>query len=381
MKSYEYDKYIVEYLNTNITVKDLAKKYNLSYHGLRRQIRLRGIKRIFNYGKEIEYARSIKDKLIKDYIPGETSLKSLAEKYNINDYKTVSIVLKENGIEIIKPKHTISLSVLKNAANYYKNNKISVINCAKKYKIGKNTLYNHLKENNLIKNKQEYQKNISFDKTFFDNIDSEEKAYWLGFIMADGWTRLSNGKPSQTGIEIQKKDIEILHNFKKSIKSNHNIKERTRIQESGYVSELCYIVISCQYMTKKLVECGVIPNKTYYGFINESIFNNNEKLIFHYLRGYIDGDGFISPKKSEYVCKIVIKSDAILNTIKKWITKYCKIEPKIKLESDKRGSAYRLFISNKKDYFIFLDKIYNNSTIYLERKYKNYLDHKNCRPE
>lgn len=199
--------------------------------------------------------------------------------------------------------------------------------------------------------------------------------------MADGWTRLSNGKPSQTGIEIQKKDIEILHNFKKSIKSNHNIKERTRIQKSGYVSELCYIVISCQYMTKKLVECGVIPNKTYYGFINESIFNNNEKLIFHYLRGYIDGDGFISPKKSEYVCKIVIKSDAILNTIKKWITKYCKIEPKIKLESDKRGSAYRLFISNKKDYFIFLDKIYNNSTIYLERKYKNYLDHKNCRPE
>ena len=41
MKSYEYDKYIVEYLNTNITVKDLAKKYNLSYHGLRRQVSIR----------------------------------------------------------------------------------------------------------------------------------------------------------------------------------------------------------------------------------------------------------------------------------------------------------------------------------------------------
>lgn len=381
MKSYEYDKYIVEYLNTNITVKNLAEKYNLSYHGLRRQIRLRGIKRIFNYGKEIEYARSIKNKLIKDYIPGEISLKTLAEKYNINDYKTVSIVLKENKIEVIKPKHLISLSALKNAANYYKNNEISIINCAKKYKIGKNTLYNYLKENNLIKNQKEYQKDISFDKNFFDNIDSEEKAYWLGFLMADGWTRLNNGKPSQTGIEIQKKDIEILHNFKKSIKSNHNIKERTRIQETGYVSELCSIVISCQYMTKKLVEYGVIPNKTYYGFINESIFNNNEELIFHYLRGYIDGDGFISPKNGTYVCKIVIKSESILKTIENWIKKYCKIEPKISFYSDKRGSAYRLLISNKKDYFVFLDKIYKNHTICLERKYKNYLDHKNCRPE
>lgn len=382
MKSYEYDKYIVEYLNTNITVKDLAKKYNLSYHGLRRQVSIRGIKRIFNYGKEIKYARSIKDKLIKDYIPGETSLKSLAEKYNINDYKTVSIVLKENKIEVIKAKYTISLTILKKASEYYLNNEISIINCAKKYNIGKNTLSEYLKKNNITKNKKNFQKDISFNKTFFDNIDSEEKAYWLGFIMADGWTRLDkNNKPSQMSIEINKKDIEILQNFKKSINSNHNIKERKRIQKTGYISEVCSITISCQHMTRKLIEYGVIPNKTYYGFINESIFNNNEELIFHYLRGYSDGDGTIDKKEHTYVFKLVIKSKFILNTIEKWIKKYCKIKPKIKLESDKRSSAYRLFISNKKDYFVFLDKIYNNSTICLERKYKNYLDHKNCRPE
>ena len=382
MKSYEYDKYIVEYLNTNITVKDLAKKYNLSYYGLRRQISIRGIKRIFNYGKEIEYARSIKDKLIKDYIPGETSLKSLAEKYNINNYKTVSTVLKENKIEVIKAKYTISLTILKKASEYYLNNEISIINCAKKYNIGKNTLSEYFKKNNITKNKKNFQKDISFNKTFFDNIDSEEKAYWLGFIMADGWTRLDkNNKPSQMSIEINKKDIEILQNFKKSINSNHNIKERKRIQKTGYISEVCSITISCQHMTRKLIEYGVIPNKTYYGFINESIFNNNEELIFHYLRGYSDGDGTIDKKEHTYVFKLVIKSKFILNTIEKWIKKYCKIKPKIKLESDKRGSAYRLFISNKKDYFVFLDKIYNNSTIYLERKYKNYLDHKNCRPE
>lgn len=155
MKYDDYNKYIAEYLNSNITVKDLAEKYNLSASALRGQIRKRGIKRMHNQGKEIEYARSIKDKLIKDYIPGEISIKSLAEKYNVNCYSTVSKVLGENGIKIIKPK-LVPRNIIIEAAKYYSDNQISIINCAKKFKIGKNTLYNYLKENNLIKNDKNY---------------------------------------------------------------------------------------------------------------------------------------------------------------------------------------------------------------------------------
>jgi len=49
-----------------------------------------------------------------------------------------------------------------------------------------------------------------FNEKFFNKIDTEEKAYWLGFIMADGYTRLNKkNNPAQTSIEISKKDIEI----------------------------------------------------------------------------------------------------------------------------------------------------------------------------
>lgn len=376
MKYDEYNKYVAEYLISNITVKDLAKKHNLSYHGLRNQIRIRGIKKIKNYGKEINYARSIKDKLINDYIPGETSLKSLAKKYNINNYKTVADVLKENNIKTVKPK-LISKEILKKASEHYTNNDISIINCAKKFKIGKNTLYNYLKEKDLIKSPGIYQKDISYNEKFFDNIDTEEKAYWLGFIMADGYTRLNKkNNPAQTSIEISKKDIEILNAFKHSINSNHIIRERSRHTVTGKISEICSITISSEYLTSKLISYGVVPNKTYIGYINEEIFNNNEELIFHYLRGYSDGDGTINKNKGNYVFKLVIKSESILNTITNWIKKYCNIEPKIKLESDSLGSAYRLSIQNKKEYFIFLDKLYKNANIYLDRKYQIYLDHK-----
>lgn len=374
MKYDDYNKYIAEYLNSNITVKDLAEKYNLSASALRGQIRKRGIKRMHNQGKEIEYARSIKDKLIKDYIPGETSIKSLAEKYNVNCYSTVSKVLGENGIKIIKPK-LVPRNIIIEAAKYYSDNQISIINCAKKFKIGKNTLYNYLKENNLIKNDKNYQKDITYDKNFFDSIDSEEKAYWLGFIMADGYTKLDkNNNPAQTTIEISKKDINLLDAFKKSIKSNYIIRERSRTTVTGKISEICSITISSHHLTKQLVSYGVVPNKTYIGFINEEIFGDNEELIFHYLRGYSDGDGFINKNKGNYVFKLVIKSKSILNTITNWIKKYCNIDPKITIWED----AYRLSVQNKKDYFIFLEKLYKNANIYLDRKYQNYLSHIDC---
>lgn len=374
MKYDDYNKYIAEYLNSNITVKDLAEKYNLSASALRGQIRKRGIKRMHNQGKEIEYARSIKDKLIKDYIPGETSIKSLAEKYNVNCYSTVSKVLGENGIKIIKPK-LVPRNTIIEAAKYYSDNQISIINCAKKFKIGKNTLYNYLKENNSIKNDKNYQKDITYDKNFFDSIDNEEKAYWLGFIMADGYTKLDkNNNPAQTTIEISKKDINLLDAFKKSIKSNYIIRERSRTTVTGKISEICSITISSHHLTKQLVSYGVVPNKTYIGFINEEIFGDNEELIFHYLRGYSDGDGTINKNKGNYVFKLVIRSKSILNTITNWIKKYCNIDPKITIWEN----TYRLSIQNKKDYFIFLEKLYKNANIYLDRKYQNYLSHIDC---
>lgn len=42
-----------------------------------------------------------------------------------------------------------------------------------------------LKENNLM-DKNRVSRKYKFDENFFENIDTEEKAYWLGFIYADG---------------------------------------------------------------------------------------------------------------------------------------------------------------------------------------------------
>ena len=372
MKSKEYDKYIKELLETNITARDLAKKYNLSEYALYNQIQKRNIKIMKNYGKEINYVRSKKDELIKLYEPGFTSLAYLAKKIGAKDYHLISQVLKENGIDFIESKFVCDIDKIKEATEYYLANDISIVDCARKNGVGKNSLRKYINLKGLQKKQLNYQKDIAYNKHYFDYIDNEHKAYWLGFIMADGYTKQDRGIISQFTIEISEEDIILLEKFKEDIESNHIIKKRTRVRDTGYVSHLCSITFSSQHIAQTIAKYGVIPNKTYYGYINENIFNNDEKLIIPYLRGYIDGDGHINPKKGNYVLKIVIHSKDILDTINNWLIQYFDVEPVITTYQ----GTYRLSVQNKKDYFKVLDKIYENSTIHLDRKYKAYLFHK-----
>ena len=57
----------------------------------------------------------------------------------------------------------------------------------------------------------------TFDEHSFDVIDTEEKAYWLGFLYADG--NVSNTK-NEVGITLQSSDIKHLYKFKTFLKSS-----------------------------------------------------------------------------------------------------------------------------------------------------------------
>ena len=95
-------------------------------------------------------------------------------------------------------------------------NKLGVLNIAKKYGVSKWTIGRRLKKWGCIKEK-------SFcNELFFENIDSEEKAYWLGFLMADGCVCLNKKGTSYTlYLTLQEKDSLHLTKFLKSLKSNH----------------------------------------------------------------------------------------------------------------------------------------------------------------
>ena len=92
----------------------------------------------------------------------------------------ISNALKVNNIKIRKYNCQI---YIKNAVEMYKNG-YSLTKICKKYNMNRVNLSNYLKDNGF--NVQNFHNIVKFDEHVFDCIDTEEKAYWLGFIYADG---------------------------------------------------------------------------------------------------------------------------------------------------------------------------------------------------
>ena len=213
------------------------------------------------------------------------------------------------------------------------------------------------------------------DYHYFDKIDTEEKAYWLGFLTADGWVNQSKKtNAGVTGIELQYGDIEHLKKFNKSICGNYKITDRwkscgisNRDKEKKY--HMCCIRIFSSTMYNTLRNLGFSNDKSYDFHIPDLPIN----LIRHYIRGYFDGDGcFCFTNKSfgiSFITASCLLCDdllGILNTV--------SIKTSTRVFVNEYGTTmYRPEIYKIDDKIKFLDWIYQDCNIYLDRKYKKYL--------
>ena len=146
----------------------------------------------------------------------------------------------------------------------------------KEYDISTRQYHNLLSLNSI--NRKKISHKYNFNEDYFETIDTEDKAYFLGFIIADGCV-----SDRTNSIKITQKEIYILLEFKKYIEFEGNIFTR----KDGKIS--CITVTSNK--TKiDLEKLGINPNKTMvvkYPEIPESLQN-------HCMRGVFDGDGCIS---------------------------------------------------------------------------------------
>jgi len=127
---------------------------------------------------------------------------------------------------------------------------------------------------------------IKFNDNYFENIDTEAKAYFLGFIAADG--SIVRNRYSLC-VHVNNKDIEVLNKFIKDIKFEGKVwNNPTRY-------DMCQLHLSGKKLIKDLEKYNIINNKTKilkYPQIDE-------KLERHFIRGYFDGDGCINCKKDK----------------------------------------------------------------------------------
>lgn len=215
-----------------------------------------------------------------------------------------------------------------------------------------------------------------FDKHYFDEINSADKAYWLGFIYADGYViKKEESRNYELGIELNRNDEYHLQKFNKELGGVHAIYQKHKdlyIADNPEISHVDTSVIRVYSadIVDALEKHGVVQNKTNI----PNTFPKMEGVFFmDFLRGYVDGDGCIYVSNAYYKSQIHITScySQVLEYIRKVLLDNYKIQSRVYKENERK---HRLYIAQK-DILKFLDLLYESpECTCLKRKYEKYLE-------
>lgn len=242
------------------------------------------------------------------------------------------------------------------------NGSLSKISKATGYK--KDTMLEWCYKFNL-KHTPESNRKYNLNVDYFKTIDSEIKAYYLGFGMADFGMRKDC---YSFEFRLKKDDKYIIEKLAEELNYTADLYHYKDSIREGYT-----LIISSKEICRDLIYHGIVPNKS-----GKEILPNTvpKELTRHFIRGFIDGDGCIeSSMKRLSICSM---SYNVLLSIKLFLEKELNIkEYGIKPVIKESGNILYYYKIYSYSFMKVLDYLYKDSTIYLTRKHDNYLIHLN----
>jgi transposase len=193
------------------------------------------------------------------------------------------------------------------------------------------------------------------NEKYFDIIDTEKKAYSLGWIMADGNVSVYNGQYSLK-LNISADDRELIDGFLNEIEANYKVS----IKQSNKGGLSAYVSITSKHMVQALIQLGVVPRKSG----KEVVPDIDEELMPHFFRGYFDGDGTVSDSNGHLRSGFIASSN-IIDSVQKIIGTNLKCYHPNNVSD---GTEVYSFLWGKNDSIRFYHFIYDNATVWLKRK-------------
>lgn len=238
----------------------------------------------------------------------------------------------------------------------------SMVEVAKELEANEKTIAIWMKKFNIQNVGTQGARKNNFNHDYFKEIDTEEKAYWLGFIMADGCVyKGSKGTSYRLQINLKSTDIEHLNKFQQSIGSSYKIQVKKIKQH-----EACLLKVNSTIMCKDLMKWNVIPSKS---LICEMPILKKE-LKKHFIRGYFDGDGSLDLHKKKDPRARIVGGETMLQQIKDFLDEE-GMQSKVAAPT-KNKSTYTLEIPVGKESMKFMSWLYEDSSISLDRKVQRY---------
>ena len=213
------------------------------------------------------------------------------------------------------------------------------------------------------------RRKYAVDLNYFATIDSPDKAYFLGFIAADGCVRKPVHGPLVLAIRVSSKDEEILVSFLKHLRSDipvHHSPYTTPWNKA--IKEASYVYVIGDKICGDLAKHNVVQRKTQ----DYEPTPLPDSLMPHFTRGYFDGDGTIykvgtkgGNAPSDYRLAI-----AVNNKTGCFFQRYLEGENiRCSLIEDKGSSQFQLRINDNLSKQRFIDLLYGDSNgLFLTRK-------------
>lgn len=269
---------------------------------------------------------------------------------------TVKKVLSHYGIDYNSEKKRLYQEKLSKVIELYDQGK-SQNYIEVELGLTRKTIRNLLKTKDLKYRSKSEQKFLDYgtelDETCFD-ILTPEALYWIGILHADGHIEKEEYTICLT---LDNKDLEHLESFKKFLKSNRKI-----TPDHGNCSR---VRVNSKKIWERLKELGFTHDKSYTAKPHELLKTSRD-----FWRGEVDGDGGVY----NYNCGQMTLCGT-LETIFDFII-FCSKEAQIKDKYPSKSTGESLYQVHYygEDARKVLHLLYQDATVYLDRKYENYLE-------
>lgn len=233
---------------------------------------------------------------------------------------------------------------------------------AKIYGINQHTVGRVFKRNGFETDRKIYRCN----EHYFDNIDDQNKAYIAGLLWSDGCNQLNKGKVI---IQLQERDQEILEQIKK-VSNNERPLWKSKLNDINPNWQNSIVLTwQSKNISQVLNDYGMVPRKS---LVLEFPSWLDESLYSHFLRGYIDGDGSIYYSKDKNIFRISMIGTKMFLDVVKNICDNIGVKTYMYHRKEHNNITYTLSATSNSGTFMFLNWIYKDANLKLQRKYNKY---------
>ncbi|MDY7116604.1 hypothetical protein RAN53_09600 [Halomonas sp. SSL-5] len=204
----------------------------------------------------------------------------------------------------------------------------------------------------------EARRSVACNHGYFDEPMDEERAYWIGFLLADGGvTEKKYRQTAAVTVRLAGIDRPHLEKLAAALGSGHKI-----IDVDGCVQ----FSVSSAELVDDLAKFEVVPRKSAQHRFSSRI---PDAMLPHYFRGYFDGNGGLSRHARSRWSINIAAGEHFLLAFRDWLHQHLGGHPAAIRHS---GGIHRLAWSGTHRCREILDLMYRDATVYLDRKMEKY---------